>query len=63
MKDSGKVIAVFILLFIIGGFSLVWQFLEMTGKMVYYLLFAILKLMPHLPTSIFDVIENIVSNN
>lgn len=63
MKNLGKVIIVFILLLIIGGFSLVWQFLEITGTMAYYFIFAMLKLMLHLPTSIFDVIENIVSNN
>lgn len=63
MRNSGKILAIFILLFVLGGFSLLWQFLETTGTMVYYFIFSVLKIMPHLPTSIFDVIENIISSN
>lgn len=63
MKDSSKVVITFAILLIIGGFPLVWQFLEITGTMAYYFLFMILKMIPHLPTSILDVIENIVCNN
>lgn len=63
MKESVKFFAILILLFIVGGVSLVWYFLEIAGTILYSIIFTILKVMPHLPTSVFDMIENIVSNN
>lgn len=62
-KEINRLLLFLILLFISSGIFAVIEALEVVGHGMGLGLFAIFKTFPHLPTSIFDLIESCISSN